>query len=293
MRCFRPWPVLVVAVVCLSPTLAQFRGDGVRAGDHGTFIDVAVSDNGTSVFIHGEAPRDTVRIVGSVEGPRWADVHATELDRVLGAWLPLRGISLLGVPSFYQVSASCPSCNGLSQCEHRLDLRPVNQLLEPQEVAFGKEWIRRSVAVARVPDPHANRALLEELWRWGVSEDRYRIRENGIRINSQSVFYHHLELPDDAPEGAYKVVTTFLGADRVVEVVRSGFDLHRPGTGAWLLRTSEERPWRFGVAMLLLVTACGFLFSRRSPSRTHAGHAATESPPGATGPGSDDGDEAS
>lgn len=230
--------------------------------------DIAVDPSEASVFFHGEAPRDTVRIVAAIEGPRLKNLRAASLRRIAGLWLPGRSYSLTAVPSFYQVSASCPSCNGLAHCEHRLDVTRLNRLLASHGAAIGLAWFRQSTAVVGSSQSKQADQVLDELWRRGVADGRYRIRENAIRINSRAVYYHLLQLPDLALEGRYEVVTWFLATDRVVDVRRDWFELRRTGAAAWLGRQAARRNWEYAVATVLLIAVAGLLSAGRRPPRS-------------------------
>ena len=260
-----PWPALALALGTLIwfPAGATLADEPPDSLGHAT--DVAVAEDGASVFFHGEVPRDTVRVVATVEGPRRTVLGGVWLRRLLGLWLPTQGYHFAGVPSFYQISASCPSCNALSQCEHRLDLHRLNELVAPFHLTLGRAWIRSTVSVEKPAAPLTTDQVLDELWRRAVATGSYRIRENSIRINAQSVFYHLLEIPDSAPEGTYRVVTAFLANDRAIEVRRNEFVLRRSGFNAWLLRMSSEWSWLYGLIVALLALSAGWLTADRGP----------------------------
>jgi len=254
-------PILLAVVAAAAAGVAGSPAGPIAAPD------IDVSTNGNWVFFHGDAPRDTVRIVATISGPRQSELRATALVRVLGLWLPGRGYRIAGVPAFYQVSASCPSCNGLTHCEHRLDLAALNRLLASRGGALGRAWLRHTATVEGLSRPDDALAVLDELWRREVADGRFRVRENAIRINSRAVYYHRLDLPDQAPEGTYEVVTWFLANDRVVEVRRDGFELRRTGVTAWLARQAANHGWSFATASLLLVAGVGFILAGRAPHR--------------------------
>jgi len=229
----------------------------------GARSEVAVLDPPNAVFLSGTAPRDTVRILAGVSGPPLAEVGFARLRRTWGLHLPSGAGRVRGLPSFYQLSASCPACNGIASCEHRLDTGALDRLLAPHGIGLGPAHLDRVAEIDGVSGLQAGReAVLAELWRAGRAAGVYRVRENAIRLNSQSIYYHLVELPATAPEGAYRVTTVFFAADRVVGTAGDEFVLRRRGPGAWLARSAEEDRVRYGTAAVVLALLAGLGVSR-------------------------------
>ena len=256
---------LALALVLLSP-LSRLLGTPVvspsAARTEVRRVEVSYSFSGEDVFFVGTAPEGSTRVVAVMEGPPVSEVRLMEKGRVVLFWLGVRQYELGGIPGLYLVNVSCPICNGLAPCRHPGDLDACNRLLAPLDLAAGREELAARARVSGLSGPlrqgEAQR-VLDGFWTLQEERGLYRVRTDAIRLNPQRAFYHTFSLPAAAPEGRYRITTSFLSDAEVLGVETSELFVRKTGIVEWLSRMADRRPALYGSLSVVIAVAAGWL----------------------------------
>ena len=255
----RTLPLLLLAAAAAAP--AAVSGPVSVTGLDVRRVEVSYAFSGRSVFLYGRAPEGTRRILAVIEGPPAGTIRLMEKGRVALFWLGVRQYGLGQVPGLYLINVSCPVCNGLQSCRHAGLLEACNRLLAPLDLAAGSPEIAARARLSSLSGPlrkgEAER-VLEGFWTLEESRGLYGVRTNAIRLSPQGVYYHTFQLPAAAPEGRYRITTSFLSDSEVLGVKTNELFVRQTGIVEWLTRLADRRPVLYGAFTVLVALAAGW-----------------------------------
>ncbi len=248
----------------LAVVAAQAAPQPAPASAHVDVGRVAVSFtfSGRELFLFGQAPPETRRVVAVMEGPSLETVRLMEKGRVAVFWLGVHQYSLKDVPSVYLVDVSCPLCNGLASCRHADAVEVANRVLSSggRTVGPGDVWARSSLSSLSGPlDLGEAKRVVEGFWSLQEKRGLYGLNTNAIRVSPSGAFYHTFTLPAGAPDGRYHVSTYFLSDDRVLGVEENEIFVRKTGVVSWLSRLSERHAVGYGAFAVLIAAIAGWV----------------------------------
>lgn len=223
-------------------------------------VRISLGFAGQQIFIYGQAPPGTRRVVSVVEAPPAGPVRLARKGRVGPFWLGVDQYAVANVPGLYLVNASCPGGNVTRPCPEEDPLAHVARILERVHISVGPAEIARRarIQVLSGEDTRAKRAaLLRGFWTLEQSRGLYGVNGNGIFLGPDGKYFYRANVPASAPEATYAVTTYFLGDDSMIDAARVELYVCRQGLVAWLARLAERRAYLYGAITVFIALAAG------------------------------------
>ena len=225
-------------------------------------VSMSLTFSGDRVFMHGRIPAGATDALAVMEGPPPGTIRLMEKGRVGPFWLGVHQYRLDAAPGYYWLNLHCPSCNGLSHCEHVPDIDRINRLLAPYSVTVGPSAIHRYAQLERVSGNLASgevQRVLDGFWELQARRGLYGVRDNAIRISADRSFYHAFRIPDQAPEGKYHITTYFLSPEAVVGTAENDLFVRKAGLVARLSRMADRNALGYGLFTIAIALGAGWL----------------------------------
>jgi hypothetical protein len=225
-------------------------------------VPISSSFSGQQVFLYGQLPAGTNGVFAVMEGPSAGEVRLMRKGRVVFFWMGVRQYELAHAPGLYLVNLHCPLCNGQGECPHHPDLDSLNRAMGMSADPIGPAAIlaRTSLTVlGGEPEEGEHAQVVEGFWKLQESRGLYGLHDNAIRITKDGVLYHVFDLPAEAPEGKYRILTHFLRNGTLVAVARNDLFVRQSGVIAWLSRLAEKHALTYGGFTVAIALLAGFL----------------------------------
>lgn len=223
----------------------------VVAGMSQTRVSITADFDGSEILVFGAvrreapAPQSPMEVIVTVEGPK-EPVDVRRKSRVGGIWINTASVEIDAAPSFYAIATTGPLFEILSHTEdlrHRISIpKGIRSVGAPPEVA---DAARFTDALIRIRE----------------ASGRYRIEENEILLQQNTLFQTSFTLPANLTEGTY-TVRIFLTRNReVVDSYRTLLDVQKVGLERFLFTLAHEQPWVYGALALAIAAGAGWLAS--------------------------------
>jgi uncharacterized protein (TIGR02186 family) len=211
---------------------------------------VAITTNfsGSDILIFGAIKRETripegdVDVIVTISGPS-TSLTIRRKDQRLGIWLNTDEVRIDRAPSFYAVATSGPLSEVLSQTD---DLR--HRISVPLAI--------RSVGA---PDTVGDaQSFTEALIRIRTEADLYRLQENDVEVQEQTLFRTSIRLPANLTEGDY-VTRIFLTREgEVIDQYETVIDVRKVGLERFLYSLAHQQPILYGLLSLAIAIMAGW-----------------------------------
>lgn len=262
----------VVLVLCGTLSVRAQEGSPLLRVDVRR-VRISLGFAGQQVFIFGQAPPGTTRVVSVMEAPPGRPVRLMRKGKVGPFWLGVRQYAVAGLPSLYLVTMSCPGGNVLRPCRVRDLLSQVNGVLEKEGITVGPRVIVQRARVEVLKGSTSGEAmdqLFDGFWKLEASRGLYGVDDNGIHLTRDGTYFYRAIIPAHAPEAKYTITTYFLGSEELIDAARVELFVSRSGLVAWLARLAERQAHLYGAITVLIALAAGIfvgmIFHR------HGGH---------------------
>lgn len=225
-------------------------------------VNISVAFSGANVFLYGDAPAGTERVVSVMEGPVGSEVRLLQKGRVALFWLGVRQYRLGGLPSLYLVNANCLQCNRVSDCPHETSGETWNAVLAPLGRPVGREALRaraRLESLSGPLGPDETRTVVDGYWDLQAKRGLYTVSGKRVRLGPSGAYYHTFPLSSHAPDGRYRIITCFLSASELLDVRENELFVRKTGLVASLARLAERRPAVYGAVTVLIAIAAGWV----------------------------------
>jgi hypothetical protein len=225
-------------------------------------VPISYSFSGHQVFLYGQLPPGSNGVFAVMEGPGSGEARLMKKGRVVLFWMGVRQYELAHAPGLYLVNLYCPICNGQGECSHATDLNAINRALGSAADPIGPDAIlaRTSLTVLNGEVREGEHAeVVKGFWKLQVHRGLYGLNENAIRVTDAGTLYHVFDLPAEAPEGKYRILTHFLRDDTLVAVARNDLFVRQSGVIAWLSRLAERHALTYGGFTVAIALLAGFL----------------------------------
>jgi hypothetical protein len=182
--------------------------------------------------------------------------------KVVLFWMGVRQYELAHAPGLYLVNLYCPICNGQGVCSHPPNVETLNRAVGTAADPIGPDAIyaRTSLVVlGGEPEPDEHARVVDGFWKLQERRGLYGLHPNAIRIAEDGILYHVFDLPTEAPEGKYRILTHFLRDDTLVAVARNDLFVRQSGIIAWLSRLAERHALTYGGFTVAIALLAGFL----------------------------------
>ena len=225
-------------------------------------VPISSSFSGHQLFLYGQLPPGANGVFAVMEGPGSGAARLMRKGKVVFFWMGVRQYELAHAPGLYLVNLHCPGANGQGECPEPLDLEKVNRSLGAAADPVGPDAIlaRTSLTVLNGdPEEGEHEDAVEGFWELQESHGLYGLHENAIRVTEDGMLYHVFDLPAEAPEGKYRILTHFLRDDTLVAVARNDLFVRQSGLIAWLSRLAERHAMTYGGFTVAIALLAGFL----------------------------------
>jgi hypothetical protein len=225
-------------------------------------VPISSSFSGHQVFLYGQLPPGANGVFAVMEGPGSGEARLMRKGKVVAFWMGVRQYELAHAPGLYLVNLHCPEANGQGECPDPLDLERVNRRLGSAADPVGPDALlgRTSLTVLNGdPEEGEHEAVIEGFWKLQESRGLYGLDDNAIRVTEDGMLYHVFDLPAEAPEGKYSILTHFLRDDTLVAVARNDLFVRQSGLIAWLSRLAERHAMTYGGFTVAIALLAGFL----------------------------------
>ena len=225
-------------------------------------VPISYSFSGHQVFLYGQLPPGSNGVFAVMEGPSTGKTRLMKKGKVVVFWMGVRQYELARAPGLYLVNLHCPGANRQGECPRPVDLEAVNRTLGSAAEPVGPDAIlaRTSLTVLNGdPEEGEHARVVEGFWKLQESHGLYGVHENAIRVTEDGMLYHVFDLPAEAPEGKYSILTHFLRDDTPVAVTRNDLFVRQSGLIAWLSRLAERHAMTYGGFTVAIALLAGFL----------------------------------
>lgn len=251
-----PDPPAAVSTVAGQPRVAAALTDAQ--------VNVDARFSGASLTLFGAVfnPTDTpADVVVVVRGPD-APVRLVRKVRVAGLWLNGRPVVFEGAPGYYMTASArpLPEVAGFGALR-RLGVGVDHLRIDaPAERTTATRYGVRDVVVSRLGEDYLD-------WRRAVVRLKeqsalYAADPEGVRFVDRGLFRARIDLPAEAPTGAYTAEVWLFQEGEPVSVAELDLTVEKVGLERTIYDFAHRRPWTYGVLCVLLAAAVGWSASR-------------------------------
>lgn len=241
--------LLLALVLLAGPALAE---ENLSSGLSQDYLQINSTFTGTELTVFGAVenpPEDGVGdIVVVVRGPNTL-MTVRRKDRLAGLWIN-DARARIWMPSYYFITAA----------------KPVEKIADRATLGryeLGVTHLASQIqAVDGNPAPFVA-ALIRAKERTGL----YVQREQGIEMQSATLFRTHVPIPASVPRGSYNVEVYVFRDGAVIAAQSTPFYVDQAGFERRLYEFAHAWPWSYGVLTVLLAAALGWvatLFFKRT-----------------------------
>lgn len=237
--------ILMLTIFAALPASAE----KVVAGLSQNRVSITATFVGSEILIFGAVKRDTppptdspLQVIVVVEGPAHP-VTVRKKDRRFGIWVNSDSIELVAAPSFYAVATSAPLTETLSILD---DLKHVIS-------------VERSIRISDNPFTNEDpRDFTRALIRIREKSDLYKLMENSVELQEETLFNTRIALPANVTEGDYRTRIYLTRAGTVASQYETVINVQKVGLERWIFNLAHEQPLIYGILSLVIAIAAGW-----------------------------------
>ena len=225
------------------------RAEQVVLGLSQNEVAITANFDGSRILVFGAIKRETpipegppLEVVVTVSGPS-KPVTVRRKERVFGIWVNTDSVLVDSAPSFYAVATSGPLDTVLKDVE---DLR--------HQVSI--ERAIRSVGAAM--HIREAQAFADAVVRIREKNGLYKIVENSVAVDEQTLFRTAIDMPANLTEGEYSTRIFLTRDGNVISIYETTIDVRKVGLERWLYNLSRQQPFLYGLMSLAIAIAAGW-----------------------------------
>ena len=210
-----------------------------------------------AIFDPAQRPSDVVILVRGPEQP----VRIARKVHVAGLWLNSRPVVFRGAPGFYMAASTRP----LDQIAGFAVLRRLGAGIDhlainaPEEQRVETRYGVRDMVVSRLGADYLD-------WRQAVVRLKakaglYDADEAGVVYVDKGLFKAEIDLPTDAPIGAYRAQIILFQNRQPVSQRVLDLTVQKVGLERALYLFAHQRPWSYGLVSVSIALAAGWAAS--------------------------------
>ena len=214
-------------------------------------VAITATFDGSQILLFGAVKRDKPAPVGdlqviiTVAGPS-ERISVHRKSKVLGIWMNTETVEVDAAPSFYAVATSSNFLSTISDTE---DLR--------YKVSIPRA-IRSVGAPMNVLDAVS---FSEAVIRIRKEQGLYKLLENTVEIDEQTLFRTSIDMPADISEGDYTARILLTRNGNVIDEFSTVIDVRKVGLERLLFNMSRENPLAYGLMSLAIAIFAGWAAS--------------------------------
>ncbi|MCZ7675142.1 MAG: TIGR02186 family protein [Roseovarius sp.] len=212
-------------------------------------VAITANFDGSDILVFGAVKREEpipdgppLQVVVTISGPS-KPVMVRRKERRFGIWINTDSVLVDAAPSFYAVATSGPFDKVLSNVEDLRHRVSIERAIRSVGVAMNIEGAQDFTdAVVRIREANG----------------LYRIVENSVAVDQQTLFRTAIDMPANLTEGMYSARIFLTRDGRVLSRYETTIDVHKVGLERWLFNLAHERPFIYGLMSLTIAIAAGW-----------------------------------
>lgn len=234
---------LVLAIVLLVLPLMNAQAEEVVADLSQSRVSITSNFDGSEILIFGAVKREDMipedselDIIVTVMGPRKMETILRKARR-FGIWINVESERLGHAPSFYSVAST----------------RPLEDIIIPMMDSLWQISADEQILSERRGLP-AREALL----RIRTENGLYRRSNEGVTLNSETLFNTSIALPANLVEGEYTTRILLVRDGMILDDYRTAIEVQKVGIERWLYNLAYDNAILYGLLSLLLAGLSGW-----------------------------------
>lgn len=241
------------ALLCLLLLAAPLRAEEVVLGLSQDEVAITATFDGSQILVFGAVKREKpipvgppLQVVVAVSGPS-EPVLVRRKSRRFGIWVNTDSVLVDSAPSFYKVATSGPFDQVLTDVQDLQYRVSVDRAIRSVGATFG-------TAAGTGGAQDFTRAVI----RIRESKDLYKIVENAVKVDQQTLFRTAIDMPANLTEGEYSIRIFLTREGEVVSLYETQIDVRKVGLERWLFNLSREMPLIYGLMSLAIAIFAGW-----------------------------------
>lgn len=240
---------LITLIAAFLLSLAPLRAEEVVAGLSQNRVSITATFVGSEILIFGAVKRDTppptdepLEVVVVVEGPA-SPVTVRKKDKRFGIWVNTDAMELSAAPSFYAVASSASLAESISVLDDLRHLISVERSIKISDSPFN------------IDDP---RDFTDALVRIREKAGLYKLLENTVNLQRDTLFDTRIALPANLTEGEYRTRILLTRGGYVSSQYETVINVQKVGLERWVFNLAHEQPLIYGLLSLVIAIAAGW-----------------------------------
>ncbi|MEM6588757.1 MAG: TIGR02186 family protein [Pseudomonadota bacterium] len=236
-------------LLCLLPAKAEEVVLGLSQDE----VAITATFDGSQIFVFGAVKREEpipagppLQVVVAASGPS-EPVLVRRKARRFGIWVNTDSVLIDSAPSFYKVATSAPFETALTDVQDLQYRVSINRAIQSVGAAFGT-----AAGSGGAQDFTAAVIRIRE------DNDLYKIVENSVKVDQQTLFRTAIDMPANLTEGEYSIRIFLTRAGEVISLYETQIDVKKVGLERWLFNLSREMPLIYGLMSLAIAVLAGW-----------------------------------
>ncbi|MEO0752232.1 MAG: TIGR02186 family protein [Pseudomonadota bacterium] len=241
------------ALLCLLILTLPARAEEVVLGLSQDEVAITATFDGSQILVFGAVKRESpiptgppLQVVVAVSGPS-EPVLVRRKDRRFGIWINTDSVLVDSAPSFYKVATSAPFDTVLTDVQDLQYRVSIERAIQSVGATFGT-----AAGSGGAQD------FTQAVMRIRESQDLYKIVENAVNVDQQTLFRTAIDMPANLTEGAYSIRIFLTREGEVISLYETQIDVKKVGLERWLYNLSRERPLIYGLMSLAIAIFAGW-----------------------------------
>ncbi|MEM7731798.1 MAG: TIGR02186 family protein [Pseudomonadota bacterium] len=240
-------------VLCLFLLCLPARAEEVVLGLSQDEVAITANFDGSQILVFGAVKREEpipsgppLQVVVAASGPS-EPVLVRRKERRFGIWVNTDSVLIDSAPSFYKVATSAPFETALTDVQDLQYRVSINRAIQSVGAAFGT-----ATGSGGAQD------FTEAVIRIREDNELYKIVENSVKVDQQTLFRAAIDMPANLTEGQYSIRIFLTRAGEVISLYETQIDVKKVGLERWLFNLSREMPLVYGLMSLAIAIFAGW-----------------------------------
>ena len=241
------------ALVCLLLLSLPAKAEEVVLGLSQDEVAITATFDGSQILVFGAVKREApippgppLQVVIAVSGPS-EPVLVRRKERRFGIWVNTDSVLVDSAPSFYKVATSAPFAEALTDVQDLQYRVSIDRAIQSVGATFGT-----AAGSGGAQD------FTEAVKRIRESNELYKIVENAVKVDEQTLFRSAIDMPANLTEGEYSIRIFLTRQGEVVSLYETQIDVKKVGLERWLFNMSREMPLIYGLMSLAIAIFAGW-----------------------------------
>ncbi|MEL7254063.1 MAG: TIGR02186 family protein [Pseudomonadota bacterium] len=239
--------------LCLILLVLPAKAEEVVLGLSQDEVAITATFDGSQILVFGAVKREEpipegppLQVVVAASGPS-EPVLVRRKERRFGIWINTDAVLIDSAPSFYKVATSAPFEFAMTDQQDLQYRVSVNRAIQSVGAAFGT-----AAGTGGAQD------FTEAVIRIREDNDLYKVVENAVTVDQQTLFRTAIDMPANLTEGEYSIRIFLTRAGEVISLYETQIDVKKVGLERWLYNLSREMPLIYGLMSLAIAIFAGW-----------------------------------